>query len=65
MPWKMEMVLVILESLLRMTNIYEKAKTFGIFESRKLRENVDAPFGLQRFFIYIIIADKFLAQTKL
>ena len=47
------------------TNVYEKVKTFGIFESRKLRGNVDAPFGLQRFFIYIIIADKFLAQTKL
>ena len=51
------MVLVILESLLRMTNVYEKVKTFGIFESRKLRGNVDAPFGLQRFFT--------LAQTKL
>ena len=59
------MVLVILESLLRMTNVYEKVKTFGIFEPRKLRGNVDAPFGQQRFFFYIIIADTFLAQTKL
>ena len=50
---------VFLEGLLTLNNVYEKVKTFEIIESRKLRGNVDDPFGLKRFFSCINISDKF------
>lgn len=40
-----------LESLLTLTNVYEKAKIFQIIESRKIRGNADAPFDLQNVFL--------------
>ena len=52
---------VFLERLLTLSNIHEKVKIPEIIESRKLRGNVDDPFGLKRFFSYINIPDKFLA----
>ena len=52
---------VFLEGLLTLSNILEKVKILEIIESRKLRGNVEYPFGLKRFFSYINIPDKFLA----
>ena len=40
-----------LESLLTLTNVYEKAKIFEIIESRKIKGNADAPFDLQNVFL--------------
>ena len=52
---------VFLEGLLTLSNVHEKVKILEIIESRKLRGNVDDPFGLKRFFPYINIPDKLLA----
>ena len=50
-----------LEGLPTLSNIYEKVKISEIIESRKPRGNTDDPFGLQTFFSFINISDKFLA----
>ena len=55
------MLLVFMESLLTLRNLYEEIKIFKIIESRKLRKNVDAPFCLKRFFIWMNMQDNFLA----
>ena len=55
------MVLVFLEDLLTLSNVYEKVKIFEIIELAKLKGNVDALFGLKRFSSYVKILDKFLA----
>ena len=52
---------VFVEGILTLSNVYEKVKIFEIIESRKPRENVDDPFGLERFFSCINIPHKFLA----
>ena len=44
------MILVYLKGLLKQSNIYEKAKRFGIIESRKLRDNEDVQFGIKKGF---------------
>ena len=36
---------VFLEGLPVLSNVYEKVKIFKIIKQRKLRENVDVPFG--------------------
>ena len=54
------MALVFLEALPTLSNVYEKVKIFTIIELKKLRRIADALFGLQRFFSYINIPDKFL-----
>ena len=46
---------------LTLRNLYEEVKIFKIIESRKLRKNVDAPFCLKRFFIWMNMQDNFLA----
>ena len=51
---------VFLEVLLTLSNVYEKVGVFEIIESRKLRVNVDEPFGLRRLFSCINIPNKFL-----
>ena len=55
------MLLVFLESLLTLRNLYEEVKIFKIIESKKLGKNVDAPLRLKRFFIYMNKQDKLLA----
>ena len=57
----MGLVLVFLEDLLTLSNVYEKVKIFEIIESRKLKGNMDALFGIKSFFPYIKISDKFWA----
>ena len=52
---------VFLEGLLTLSNVYERVKIFEIIESRKLRGNIDDPFGLKRFFCCMNIPDTFLA----
>ena len=51
---------VFLEVLLTLSNVYEKVGVFEIIELRKLRVNVDEPFGLRRLFSCINIPNKFL-----
>ena len=41
---------VFLEGFLALTNAYDKIKIFEIIKSRKVRGNVDDPFGLKRIF---------------
>ena len=53
--------IILLESLLTLSNAYEKVIIIKIIESRKPRLNADNPFGLKRFFSCINIPDKFLA----
>ena len=55
------MVLVFLEGLLTLSNVYEKIKIFEIIVPKKLRGKEDAPFGLKRFCSYMSIPDKFSA----
>ena len=38
-----------LEGLLTLSNVCEQVKIFEIIKSRKVRGNVDDPFGLKRF----------------
>ena len=52
---------VFLESLLTLSNVYDKVKIFEIIESKKPRGNLDDPFRLKRFFPGINIPGKFLA----
>ena len=52
---------VFLKGLLTLSNVHEKVKVFDIIESKKLRLNVDDPFGLNTFFSCINIPDKFIA----
>ena len=52
---------VFLESLLTLSNVYDKVKIFEIIESKKPRGNLDDPFGLKRFFPGINIRGKFVA----
>ena len=52
---------VFLEGLLTLINVYERVKIFEIIESRKLRGNIDDPFGLKRFFSCMNNPDTFLA----
>ena len=52
---------VFLEGLLTLINAHEKVKIFKIIESRKLRGNVDDPFGLKRLSSCLNIPDKSLA----
>ena len=54
-------MVVFLESLLTLSNVYEKVKILEIIEPRKPRGNTDHSFGLKKFFPYISISDKFLA----
>ena len=61
----MEIVLVLLEMYMTLSNVYEKIKILETIESRKFKGNVDAPFGLKKLFSYINNSAKFLAQTKL
>ena len=42
--------MVFLKGLLTLSNAHEKVKIFEMIESRKLRGNVDDPFGLKRLF---------------
>ena len=60
LSWYVGMV-VFLESLLTLSNVYEKVKILEIIESRKPRGNTDHSFGLKKLFSYISISDKFLA----
>ena len=60
LPWQVGMV-VFLEGLLTLSNVYEKVKIFEIINTRKPRGNRDNPFGLKRFFSCINIPDKLLA----
>ena len=42
-------------------DLYENFKIFELVESRKLRGNLEDPFGLIRFLSCINIPDKFIA----
>ena len=52
---------VFLQDLLRRNNIHEKVEVLEKLESKKIRGDVDDPFGLRKIFSYVNIPDKFPA----
>lgn len=59
------MVQVFLGSFLKLDDKCEKAKAFEIVKSRKIRGNVDTPFGFKRTFSYAKNPATLLAQNNL
>ena len=55
------MALVFLESLLTLSNVYEKVKIVKMSKQKKLRGIADTSLGLKRFFSYIDNPDNLLA----